>query len=284
MNAGGLERLAVMQRSDGGFDSVVRTREGAEHADRNGFTTALVLRTLRHVPDDAGLGALRARALAFLEACASPRVAGAYAFWPERLRPAWAGTVPADVDDTAIFLGELHRHGRIDRAHALRALCHVILPRRVPPQERAREPAWIAAGSFETWIAPEPVRGVAPQVVDCCVNANVVALMARLDARHLPGYLDAIGAIAGGIEWAGEDAGRLDSLTPFYPSPHALREALCHAVECGAHELRAALDRVAVLAGPAVDDAPCCRSAYGRAVWSCPALDVARAIAAGAAA
>jgi hypothetical protein len=189
------------------------------------------------------------------------------------------------VDDTAIFLAELHRHGRIDREHALRALCNVILPCRVPPQQRARGPAWIAAGSFQTWIAPAPVRGPpAPQVVDCCVNANVVALMARLDAPHLPGYFDAIGAIAGGIEWAGDDAGRLDSLTPFYPSLQALREALEHAVECGARELRAALDRVAALAGPAVAAIPCCRSAYGRAVWTCPALDAARAIAAGAAA
>ena len=81
---------------------------------------------------------------------------------------------------------------------------------------------------------------------------------------------------AGGRDHEG-DAGRLDSLTPFYPSPRSLAEALAHAVECGADELRGASDCADSLAARfAPADAGCCRSAYGRTVWHCEALDAAR--------
>jgi hypothetical protein len=278
MTAESVERLATLQRPDGGFDSVVTMREGPL-ADRNGFTTAIVLRTLRHVPDAAGLAPLRRRALDFLEDCESPAVPGGYAFWPERLRPPWAAAVPADVDDTAIFAGELHRHGRLDRPGAMRSLCAAILPCRMPPHDDEPRPPWIPSGCFQTWIGMAAARPV--RVVDCCVNANVAALMARLDARHLPGYSEAIRTVVDGLAWADEDASRLDSLTPFYPCLHALHDALAHAVECGAHELRGALDRVSTLLPAPRAEAGCCRSAYGRAVWRCPAVAVARAIAAG---
>ena len=278
MIAAGIARLAALQHPDGGFGSWVASRDGLR-ADRNGFTTAIVLRTLRHVPEGGALAPIRRRALDFLEGCAAPGVPGGYAFWPERLRPPWAAAVPADVDDTAIFVGELLRHGRLARNEAMRSVCAVILPCRTPPCDEAARPPWIPSGCFHTWVGA--AGAASPRViVDCCVNANVAALLARLDAKHLPGYGECVRAIEGGLAWAAGDAARLDSLTPFYPSPHALHEALGHAVECGAHELGAARDRL----GPLLPATPAegeCRSAYGRVTWRCPAIAAARAVAAG---
>jgi hypothetical protein len=247
--------------------------------DRNGFTAAIILRTLRRVPGTGTLQALRRRALDFLEGCASHVAPGGFAFWPDHLRPAWGQAVPADVDDTAIIACELHRHGRLDRSEALRALCTAILPCRVRLRSSELCPGWIADGSFHTWMAPDSSR-VSHQIVDCCVNANIAALMARLGARHLPGYCDAVRTVEQGLAWAGGDRARLDSLTPFYPSPHALLDAVEHAVECGAHALRGALDLLAAFTSTAAgEDAGCCRSAYGNAVWHCAAIDAARRLA-----
>lgn len=282
MSRPALDALVALQRPDGCFASFVTTRAGAS-VDHNGFVTASVLRMLRHVPDVPGLVPLRRRALDFLESCASARVAGAFAFWPDGLRPAWAGAVPADVDDTAIILAELLRAGRLDRAGVLRRVCHAILPCRVRPGEALMLPPWVAPESFHTWIPAEGDAAATmprPQVIDCCVNANVAALMARIEARHLPGYDAAVATVLRGLDWAGSDAARLDSLTPFYPSPHSLADALEHAVECGAAALREGLARLRSLVrvGPPADGA-CCRSAYGHAVWRAPAIEAARALA-----
>jgi hypothetical protein len=192
------------------------------------------------------------------------------------LRPDWAARLPADVDDTALMLAELHRHGRIDRGIAMRGLCTVILPCRVRPLDRALAPPWVLPGSFQTWLAGDG----APQVIDCCVNANVLALMARLGATHLPGYAEAADTVLAGLAWAGDDRARLASITPFYPSVRSLAEAVAHAAECGAHRLEGASGALQRLAGALQDEeAGCCSSAYGQAVWRCAAIDEARAIA-----
>ena len=266
-----LDALFTLQREDGGFDSVVVTRQGA-FTDRNGFTAALVLRALRNVQGPPELGRLRTRALRFLEDCATDAPEGGFAFWPPHLRPAWAATVPADVDDTALLALELHRHGRRTREQTVRSVC-TLLPHRVG-EDTGQRPPWIAPGSFHTWLAADDGR----QVVDCCVNANVAALMARLDLRHLPGYAEAIRTVVGGLVWARGNARRLDTLAPFYPSHDALRDAVEHAIECGAHGLRVAIAHL-----PARSAAPteaCCRGAYAQTTWHCSAVPAARAVAA----
>lgn len=251
---------------------------GQRVPDVNGFATASVLRALRGVEEPL-IAPTRRRALDFLASCESPSVPGAYAFWPAGARPAWAARVPPDVDDTALMSAELLRHGRVGRDSVMRTLCTTMLPCRVRPGECEALPRWIVAGCFGVWIAPSPHKRRMP-IVDACANANAAALMALVDATHLPGYAEASDAIARALDWAGDDRLRLASITPFYPSRASLAEALAHAVECGAIALEPSARRAHAIALDAGDaDAGCCSSAYGDVVWQCPALEVARALA-----
>ena len=269
-------RLAALQRPDGGFDSVVTSRRG-QVVDCNGFTALLVVRTIRHTRTNRVIAAVRERALGFVARCASDEAAGAYAFWPAAMRPTWASSVPADVDDTAMALTEFVRYGWISRSEAISRIRTTLLPNRVTSRAAEAGPAWIVPGSFHTWIVPpSPLAMRAPNVVDCCVNANVVALMSYVGATYLPGYAEALQTIRSGITWAGTEPRRLSAITPFYPSVSSLVEAVRHAVECGAPLADAARD-LSALDTAAYADAGYCCSAYGSTVWHSKAVDEARA-------
>ena len=269
--------LAALQLPNGGFASTVVFREGQQQ-DCNGFTSALVLRVTRHVPDEPTVATVRRGALRHVSSCASSQVTGAFSFWPPDARPTWGTSVPADADDTALILTELLRHRHITRHDVVRRFCAALLPHRVGERDRATLPPWVSAGCFYTWLGE--VEGI--NLVDCCVNANVAALMAMADAHHLPGYLAAVHTVAHGVHWAGRDRRRLSAITPFYPSLFSLVEAVEHAADAGVRELRDVLPtlRGLVAGGPHTPDG-CCRSAYGSTVWHCNALDVAREVAAG---
>lgn len=273
----GLAELHSLQDSDGCFPSTV-TLPGGPFTDRNGFVTALVVRALRHAPHDAWSG-VRERALAFISTCRSSRVPGAFSFWPDATRPSWAPAVPADADDTALMLGELLRHGWLDRQAVLNSAANVLLLHRVGAHQAQTLPPWIAAGSFFTWIAGPDAHPAsrAVNVVDCCVNANVAALLARAGALHFPGYDEAVRTVIGGLDWAQDHRLKLSSLIPFYPSLGSLEEALDHAVECGAHELGEALRRLRALPAALLEPGDgVCRGAYGRTIWRSAAVDLAR--------
>lgn len=273
MNLPMLADLASLQDPDGCFPSEVRERKGLR-LDRNGFTTALVLRNLRNLPNEPLLARMRSDALDFLEGCSSSQLAGAFCFWPEALRPAWAPRLPADLDDTAVTTLELLRAGRISRRDGLRTVLTVLVPYRFSARSGEIYPPWIAQGAFLTWVA-EPGRR---NVIDCCVNANATALMAQVGGSDLPGYAAAVSTIKQGVAWAGENPSRQQAITPFYPSIHALHSAVEHAVECGVVDLRSTLARLQELAACAPPARGCCCSAYGATVWSCPAIDAAQAL------
>lgn len=261
-------RLAALQADDGSFPSQI-TGPGGTWQDRNGFTTARVLRALRDLPGDATLDRLRSRALDFVARCRSKTVPGAFGFWPADARPIWADRVPVDIDDTAIMTLELMRHGRLNQRDGMYTVCSVLLRYRLVARPDELRPPWIAAGSFLTWIGP-PGK---PNVVDCCVNANAAALMGSIRSTHVPGYQEAVRTILDGLDWAGLDPARLRSLTPFYPSIADLHEAVEHAVECGADALAPALARLRGMVGQSdLTNLGCCSSAYGMTVWRCPAL------------
>lgn len=171
---------------------------------------------------------------------------------------------------------ELLRHGRMSQRDGLRTVCTVLLPYRVIGERGELGPPWIAPGAFLTWIGP-PGKA---NMVDCCVNANAAALMALVQATHLPGYQEAVRTVLDGIAWAGRQPVRQRALTPFYPSIDDLLEAVEHAIECGAQALAPALDPLRQMARDCPSEARpgCCSSAYGATVWHCRALKEAQAL------
>lgn len=267
--------LAAWQSPAGAFWSTITSRDRTE-TDWNGFVTALVLREMRHLPSTPALARIQAQALNFLADCASTRLPGAFSFWPTSGRPGWASQVPEDADDTAIMTLELARAGRLSRTELLRIVCHTLIPYRVSAVATPI-PTWIQPGVFLTWLSDHPHH---PNLVDCCVNTNAIALMAYADATHLPGYQAACQLIEQGISWVGSSASRLHYLTPFYPNPNEFYFALVHAVECGA-PLHHCVEALASLLLDEITqfDSPVCSSAYHSVVWHCPALVEVRRVA-----
>jgi hypothetical protein len=228
---------------------------GRAQPDNNGFVTALGARALRR----AGR-AVPAAWLDTLERCA--RDDGAYGFWPVHETPAWAPRLPSDADDTAVMLLELLHSGRVTRAQAKRTAIRSLARQRVicfPEQG----PVWRRRGAFRTWHR----AGV--DLVDCTVNANVLALLATLGLLHLPGVAESVQMISSALDWAADLPLRAASLSPFYPEPCELIGALEHAVECGAWALTAPLHRARATswARAQVSDSVICSSPYGAIEW-----------------
>lgn len=271
-----VDRLAGLQDAAGCMASRVRLTDGTVVEDRNAFVTALVLRALDQC-DAPGLAAIRKRGLDWVERARSPQVPGAFGFWPEGTRPPWAAHVPPDADDTAVILTELLRAGRIGARDALSVVCRVLLQHRVRPSDAGQRPVWVLDGCFRTWLLPGPANPV-----DVVANVNVVALLATLDARHLPGYDAGVATVRAGLDWAAGRPARLSALTPFYAGPSELSEALVHAVHCGVDELAGAardMGEITSVTDPDQTDQPRLRNAYGSITWAAPALQVARTLA-----
>ncbi len=264
--------LTELQDDEGYFASQVRWGDGSVTADRNLFGTALVLRALRHQGDDPALRAIRVRSLDLLEGAYLAAPGGACSFWTDAARPGWARAVPPDADDTAVITHELLRAGRVGQDQALRTACHVLLAHRVRQDNQVILPPWVRPGAFVTWLR----RDHRANPVDLVVNVNVVALLSRLGCTHVPGYDAAVDSVVAGLDWAGDDAVRQSTLTPFYCGAEELAEALAHAVECGASGLEKAWRMVSVRHHGASSEHVSFRSAYGRATWQVPALTAAR--------
>lgn len=259
------------QAASGAFPCTIDWGGGVVTPDENGFATALVVRRMRRL----GITSPSVeRALDFLETCAA-EPAGAFAFWPPSPRPAWAAGLPPDADDTAVITLELLAHGRRTRDQARDALVEVLVAS-AQGRPLLPGPPWWRAGVFPTWLRLDGVDR--DHVLDCGVNANVVALMAVLDARDLPGYDEAVDMVVAAVGWCAQgvvaDAAlRADSIAPYYASPSAVLEILDDAVWCGAAELAGARDTFAALVGDIPRDVTALwRNAYGGPVWRCRAL------------
>lgn len=265
--------LDAQQAPSGAFPCVIDWGGGRETRDENGFATAIVLRRLRRLGiSSRGVG----RALDFLESCAAP-TGGAFSFWPAAARPPWAVGIPPDADDTAVMTLELYAQGRRTRAQARETLVDVLVAA-AGSRPLLPGPPWWRAGAFPTWLRFDGLDR--DHVLDCGVNANVLALMASLDARDLPGFVEAVDMVVAAVAWCqhddpGEAALRADSIAPYYASPRAVWHILDDAVWCGVTELAEARDHFTALIGsaPAGGNA-LWRNAYGGPVWRCLALDL----------
>ncbi|MGE0669215.1 MAG: hypothetical protein AB7O49_21905 [Sphingomonadales bacterium] len=284
MAASGLASLKVIpHRFDDHRDGFYLCRvagSGIDADDRNGFATAQVLRALgggaRRILGPAGHDA----SLDALEACRNAGTGG-FRFWPLASRPGWAPDLPDDADDTALFAVLLWKADRIGLDDLRSTACRTVVSHRLADTVRPGPP-WPRIGAFKTWIRP----GIEPDMADCTVNANVLAMLAAAGLKSVPGYQDAVGMIYDAVLWAAEDAGRAETLSPFYPEPGELALAVEAAAAEGVRELRPVL--AAMNASPmwrrlrarsCADEPVICGSPYGLMRWTCPSVGAARRMA-----
>ena len=297
-----LGQVLASQRDDGAFPSrvLLDRRSGLEAPDGNAFVTALVLHHLLALPGRllraAGLCgdhvAALDRALGFLERCrVAPAavshpdrwgrdVAGAFRFYPAGARPEWMQTrLAADVDDTVLCAGVLLTAGRMEAAEARDLVERVLEPHRLHDRTAAARRPWVEAGAYRTWLDPK----AKPNPVDCTVNANAAALLARLGLRDHPAYAAAVATVRRGIAWAGGSAAHGRLITPFYPDLVELGHAVARARTAGVDAF-ADLSVPPTRSAEAHDDTPLrsrpvCSSADGRVHWLAPVLEIAREVA-----
>jgi hypothetical protein len=266
------EILYASQNEFGAFVSTVEI-DGKRRQDGNAFVTGLFLRHLGDLfpPDHPVVE----RALGFLQQCRVSDPEGAFGFWPKDKVPLWMpAKLAPDADDTAIVGLELMRAGLWSRDSLRESVCYSLLSHRVE-EVPVVSPPWIVRGAFYTWL-----RDGHGNVVDCCANVNVLALLHSCDLTSVPGFSEAITMVSRAIEWAGESLLAARSLTPFYPDPCELTFALRHAVACGVDELRSALATVEGRSWARCkgNDPPVCSSAYGHIKWYCRALHQLRSL------
>ncbi|MEV0643635.1 hypothetical protein AB0I28_00080 [Phytomonospora sp. NPDC050363] len=273
-------RLADAQSPGGTFLSRVELPWG-ESEDRNCFVTALVVRELHGIAGD-GVAEARRRALAYLLRSRYPVYRDLFSFYPHRGHPFWMrSALYPDADDTAVINLELVRAGLMSTdALAEVAERHLLPNRAVGEGARHLDRPWHREGVFLTWLTGAPVANP----VDCCVNTNVVALLAAAGMRTAPGYAEAcemVDAAARDVSRAGVHDRRR---TPFYPAPGEWLRALRHAVEMGATELEPAARALATVPDPeAGAEAPAiCCDVEGTVVWRSTAVAVARRLRAAA--
>ena len=263
-----------------GFYACRVTGGGIEEDDRNGFATAQVLRAL-----GAHAGSMLGRrrhdaSLRALETCRNPQTGG-FRFWPLGGRPAWAPDLPDDADDTSLFALLLWKADRLSLDDLRRTACNTVVSHRLADTVQPGPP-WPRVGAFRTWMRP----GIDPDMADCTVNANVLAMLAAAGLKAVPGYQEAVAMIMDAVLWAAEDARRAETLSPFYPEPGELPLAVEAAVAEGARELRPML--AAMNASPMwrrLRERSCqpepviCGNPYGLVRWTCPSVGAARRLA-----
>lgn len=277
MDAGRPAALITVLQHDGFFESSLNG--GLSGPDCNGFATAQVLRALGSTARKVLGARSHEAALDALADCRNP-VTGGFRFWPMGRRPAWAPDLPDDADDTALMAVMLWRSGRISLDDLRRTACRTVVSHRLAATVQPG-PSWPRPGTFKTWMRP----GIGPDMADCTVNANVIALLAAAGLRSVPGYDEACAMIEDAVLWAGDNGSRAETLSPFYPEAGELVLAVEAAIADGAHELRAVLalmDASPLWRGfrsrSCGAEPVICGSAYGVVRWSSRAVGMARRI------
>lgn len=273
--------ICARQSPGGAFLSSVHTSYG-EVEDLNCFVTGLVLRELAGVPATLALAEAQRRAYAFLLRSKYPVYRYSFGFYPVQFPPFWLRTaLYPDADDTAVIGLELVRAGHWP-AEALPYIAENYLRkyRATGSLRHHLTEDWHLEGVFLTWFTTAP--GANP--IDCCVNANVVALLAWAGLQATPGYAAACAMLNAAAAEAAAQPHRAPEFTPYYPHPAEWARALHHAVAAGAHELCPALAAVRGLPqladpggpGRALPTSPLCSDATGTIWWKADVVALAR--------
>lgn len=277
-----IENITPYQGHAGEFASTVSLPTSTLQ-DRNCFVTALVLRELSLLRDkncwqmSHEMSEIVRRACGFLIRSAYPSCENLYSFYPHRHQPVWMQKpLCPDADDTAVIALELVRNGYkpIDTIqHILEHYFDVYRTRGVFGRYITK--VWHREGVFLTWLTTEDV----PNPIDCCVNTNVVAMLAAHDMKDYDGYAQAVSMIHDAVMWAGQDLNRLRDITPYYPCPLEFYYAVSHAITCGAKELLPTRNALSFLLQAWQSDTfspQLCSSVDGKIFWQAEVLYIIR--------
>ena len=281
-----LADILATQHAEGGFPSLVEQPEGSKQ-DYNCFITALtvleLLEVRKYFPEHKALQDAIERACSFLEHCEAPDLPGAFWYYPSNINtPRLNIAISPDLDDSAVaWLALLMAGTRGERA-ALSAIESVFEANRQsyrPP----RAGKWVRPGAFRTWIGLPTHRNP----VDCCVNANIIALYAYLHRNDRESYRAAVTTVSKGVSITKASYLYQRSLTPYYAHAMELLYAVRRAVRQGAYELQAALVVLEAQdwnhetsAAPYPRDRPICCNDWGKPIWTAPVLQAARELSA----
>jgi hypothetical protein len=275
-----VERICALQSPGGTYTSHVRFPFG-DVEDINCFVTALVLRETADLPGYTRLDDSRRRAQGFLLRSQNPVYRYAYAFYPHSQHPFWmAQALYPDADDTAVALLTLVREEKQPfDSLAYVAENYLLKYRAAGALARHIRHPWQHGGAFLTWFSTTAIENP----IDCCVNTNVLALLAFAGLTSLDGYAAACEMVTGAARQVADGRLALSSATPFYPHLGEWYCALAYAVSMGATELVPARDALAEM--PAVraslnapSGVPTCSSIDGRLVWRADVLWHARCL------
>lgn len=257
-----ISQILASQSASGAFRSVVN-HHGMAMEDENSFVTALIVYELLRLDDPAACGAI-ARALNFLESCQAP---SGFHFYPPGNEPDWMGVrLPPDADDTALLARVLYETGRLNLNSVIQ-LAEATLEQHRQHYNPDPIASWVHAGCYRTWLSPKQ----RPNPIDCCVNANVAALLALIGKQDSSGYYAACATVTSGIEWAEGIDWRLAMLTPYYPHPAELFYAIERGIDAGVDEFRK-ISAPPRWTGPF----PCASSLDGKTSWTSPELGAIR--------
>lgn len=274
-----LDFICCHQLKSGAFKSTVHFPNGDFYEDANAFVTALVLRHARSLSLPKVLPNVFAQAVRFLRTCESKRFPGMYCFWPEKSHPAWIGSfrLYEDADDSSIISLELVRYGIENRIYLEKLALNVLEQHRFF-NSRIASDDWRKQGVFLTWLHYKEE----PNPVDCCVNTNIIALLAYCGLKNMAGYNEACEMVNNAICNTNGITSALAALSPYYPHAIELFFAVRHAVSVGG-DLKPALDylnnqhwlQTDLNAGIA-EDLPICAHQEGTIFWTSKLLQTIR--------
>lgn len=282
IDTGLIDIVREAQTPAGAFASTVHLYDRAI-PDDNCFVTALVLRELAGMPEREHMRPIIDRALDFLLRCESPERPGAFHFYPPSDHPDWIGArLAPDADDTALATLMLVEYGRwpVDRIQV--ALREILDPFRLHYRPPRAKP-WVRAGVWMTWL--ENPHLTLTNVVDCCVNVNVLALLHAAGWVDHPAYRAICRMVDAGVQMAGSSGVNARLLVPYYPHPAELYLAIQHAARRGATALRDILTCLGRYPWATVDrdqgwpaHRPVCGSLDGRITWTSEGLQAVRGL------
>lgn len=271
-----ITNICALQSPGGAFLSSVRLPFG-DVEDCNCFVTGLVLHETSTVRGYPLLDEARRRAFGFLLRSKYPVYPYLFSFYPHRAHPFWMrNALYADADDTSVIVGELVCADLFPaESIAYIAENYLLKYRATGDFSRHLTQGWQREGVFLTWFTSADVDNP----IDCCVNTNVIALLARAGMTGIDGYGAACSMINEAAQQAADYPAHSRQFTPYYPHPVEWYYALERAVNAGARELMPALEVLSAV--PLIQQSlythlPLCSDVAGKIVWKAEVLTYAR--------